>query len=169
MDRTCARLLSHCWPLGQVWTQPQPGHDGPFSRFAGVQSYPRPVRSTGVPIHGGGMSLAGRTRAVRRCEGWYGIFMDPEATQTALEGLRQLVDQLNRPALGPLEVTIMPPIGLIDTDTARRYEDLGVDRLVLNHNSENSSGAASNARRRPVLEAIERAAEALSPWLNSSR
>jgi hypothetical protein len=56
------------------------------------------------------------------------IFMDPEATQTALEGLRQLVDQLDRPAaLGPLEVTIMPPIGLIDADTARRYDDLGVD------------------------------------------
>jgi len=72
-----------------MWTQPQPAHDGPFYRFGGVQSYPRPVRSTGVPILGGGMSLAGRTRAVSRCEGWYGISLDVEAAQTALEELRQ--------------------------------------------------------------------------------
>jgi len=44
-----------------MWTQPRPAHDGQFYRFGGVQSYPRPVRSTGVPILGGGMSLAGRT------------------------------------------------------------------------------------------------------------
>jgi probable F420-dependent oxidoreductase len=150
-----------------MWTQDHPAHDGPFFRFAGIQSYPRPVRSTGVPLHGAGMSAAGRTRAVCRCEGWYGVFMDLEATHKALEELRQLVDQLGRPAaLGPLEVTIMPPAGPIDADTARHYEDLGVDRLVLNHNAENASGGASDVRRRPVLEAIERAAEILSPWLD---
>jgi probable F420-dependent oxidoreductase len=149
-----------------MWTQDQPAHDGPFVRFAGVQSYPRPVRSTGVPIHGAGMSAAGRMRAVRRCEGWYGVFMDLEATQKALEELRQLLAQLNRPAaLGRLEVTIMP-VDPMDADTARRYEDLGVDRLVLNHNAENAFGRASDVRRRPVLEAIERAAEVLAPWLN---
>jgi hypothetical protein len=104
---------------------------------------------------------------VRRCEGRYGIFMDLEATHTALEELRQLVDQLDRPAaLGPLEITTMPPTGLINADTARRYEDLGVGRLVLNHRSDQASGAASDARRRPVLDAIERAAEVLSPWLD---
>jgi probable F420-dependent oxidoreductase len=150
-----------------MWTQDQPAHDGPFFRFAGVQSYPRPVRSTGVPIHGAGMSAAGRMRAVRRCEGWYGVFMDLEATQKALGELRQLVGQLGRPAaLGRLEVTIMPPVGPIDADTVRRYEDLGVDRLVLNHSAETASGGASDVRRRPVLEAIERAAEVLSPWLD---
>lgn len=149
-----------------MWTQPQPAHDGPFYRFGGVQSYPRPVRSTGVPILGGGMSVAGRTRAVRRCEGWYGISLDVEATQTALEELRQLVDQLDRPAaLGSLEITIMPPLGLIDAATARRYEDLGVDRLVLNHSFAASTGAASAPRRSRVVEAIEGAAEVLSPWL----
>jgi probable F420-dependent oxidoreductase len=150
-----------------MWTQDQPAHDGQFFRFGGVQSYPRPVRPTGVPILGGGMSTAGRARAVRRCEGWYGVFMGVDVTQGALEELRQLVDQLDRPAdLGPLEVTIMPPVGLIDADTARRYEDLGVDRLVLNHSSEASTGAASDARRRMVLDAIESAAEVLSPWLD---
>jgi hypothetical protein len=85
----------------------------------------------------------------------------------SIEELRQLVDQLDRPAaLGPLGVTIMPPPGLIDADTARRYEELGVDRLVLNHSSEASTGAASDARRRTVLEAIESAAEILAPWLD---
>jgi hypothetical protein len=37
---------------------------------------------------------------------------------------------------------------------------------VLNHSAETASGGASDVRRRPVLEAIERAAEVLSPWLD---
>jgi alkanesulfonate monooxygenase SsuD/methylene tetrahydromethanopterin reductase-like flavin-dependent oxidoreductase (luciferase family) len=93
-----------------MWIQDQPAHDGQLFCFAGVQSYRRPVTPTGVPILGGGMSTAGRTRAVRRCEGWYGVFMDVDATQGALEELRPLVDQLDRPAaLGPLGVTTCLP------------------------------------------------------------
>ena len=135
--------------------------------YAGVQSYPRPVRLTGVPIHGSGMSTTARKRAVRKCEGWYGLYMDLDATKSILEELRELVDQLDRPpALGPLQVTIMAPLEAIDTEMARRYEELGLDRLVLTPRDEDVSGVPSGARRTSVLESIERAAVVLSPWLD---
>ena len=78
------------------------------------------------------MSTAARRRAVARCDGWYGFFLDLDQTRDAMAELGRLTREVDRPAeLGRLEITITPLPGPIDADTVRRYEDLGVDRLVL--------------------------------------
>jgi probable F420-dependent oxidoreductase len=113
-----------------LWTQPSPAFRGEFVDFGGIQAMPRPVQQPHPPIVVGGMSPGAYRRAVERGHGWYGFALDPAATATCIEGLEAARRACDRPeALGPLEITITPP-GSIDRDLARRYEDLGVQRLV---------------------------------------
>ena len=63
--------------------------------------------------------------------GWCGVYLDVEQTAAALARLRQVAAECERPArLGELEITITPP-GPVSFDSARRYADLGVHRLVI--------------------------------------
>ena len=58
--------------------------------------------------------------------------MTPDQTAEALVAIRAASDRWARPSeLGPLEISITPPRGDVDRELARRYADLGVDRLVL--------------------------------------
>ena len=100
------------------------------------------------------MSTAARRRAVERCDGWYGFFLDLDRTREAVEELARLRDEVERPAeLGPLEITITPPPGgPIDVDTAQRFEDLGVDRLVLMREFTDMAGGSDAATRARVLD-----------------
>ena len=93
--------------------------------------------------------------------GWYGFFQDLEATREALAGLERAAGEVDRPeSLGPLEITITPP-GPIDADTARRYEDLGVHRLVLMRSILDMGPRADVEARDAVLAFLEGIAEEL--------
>jgi probable F420-dependent oxidoreductase len=127
-----ARTTEHIEVMRALWTQPQPRFEGRFTRIAGIRSEPRPLQQPHPPILVGGMSSSACRRAVRHANGWYGFSLDPDATRRALDALRRAGNQVERPAaLGPLEITITPPPGPVTRDACRRYEDLGVARLVL--------------------------------------
>jgi probable F420-dependent oxidoreductase len=113
-----------------LWTEPRPAYRGEFVSFEGVQAMPRPLQRPPPPIVVGGTSSGAYRRAVERGHGWYGFALDADATARCLEGLEHARREHERPAeLGELEITITPP-GPIDRDTSRRFEDLGVHRLV---------------------------------------
>lgn len=125
------RTSEHIEVLRTLWTSEKPEFSGRFTKFAGIQSRPFPVQKPHPPIHVGGMSAPALRRAVAQGNGWYGFFQDLAATQKMLDGLRETAKRTPRPAsLGKLEISVTPP-GPIDADTAKRYEDLGVDRVVL--------------------------------------
>ncbi len=67
-----------------------------------------------------------------------------------------------RPSLGRLEITVTPVPGPIDADTVRRYEDLGVDRLVLLQDFGDMAGGPDAARRGIFLGEIEACADRLA-------
>jgi hypothetical protein len=68
---------------------------------------------------------------VRQCNGWYGFALDLDATARCVAGLREAQRRVERPPeLGPLEISVTP-LGLLDADAVLRFEDLGVERLVL--------------------------------------
>lgn len=110
-----------------LWTQDQPAFKGKYVSFSGVDAQPRPVQKPHPPIHVGGHSPAAFRRAARQGDGWYGFALDADATAKCLEGLRAAERAASRER--PLEVSITPPPP-VDRDTIRRYEDLGVDRLI---------------------------------------
>jgi probable F420-dependent oxidoreductase len=114
-----------------LWTMDKPAYEGRYVRFGGVQAFPRPVQKPHPPIVVGGMSEGAFRRAVRLGNGWYGFALDLERTRRCVEGLREAAKRVERPReLGPLEISVTP-IGAIDRDAVKRFEDLGVARLTL--------------------------------------
>jgi probable F420-dependent oxidoreductase len=135
-----ARTDEYLAAMRTLWTEPEPSFEGRFVSFAGVYQQPPPVQRPYPPIVVGGHSEAACRRAATTASGWYGVYLDVEETSEALSRLRKVAAGCERPAhLGELEITITPP-GQIDLDTARRYADLGVDRLVIQPGTEDGSG-----------------------------
>jgi probable F420-dependent oxidoreductase len=138
-----ARTDEYIEVIRTLWTEEKPAFDGKFVSFSGIDAQPRPVQKPHPPLVIGGHSAPALRRAVRRGNGWYGFALDVEATRRVLEGLERARGEVERPAaLGPLEISVTPPprLGL---DDARRYADLGVDRLVLMLLARDGEGAVA--------------------------
>ena len=111
-----------------VWTEQRPAYAGRFVRFSGIQAHPQPGA---VPVVVGGHSPGAYRRAVERANGWYGFGLDLERAARCIDGLREAAARHERPAaLGALEISITPR-GPLDLETAARFAELGVDRLIL--------------------------------------
>jgi probable F420-dependent oxidoreductase len=116
-----------------LWSDPAEGFGGRYAAFDHVDAHPKPVQPRGPRIVIGGHSPAAFRRAVARGHGWIGNGSDPDDLVRALNGLERAAGEVDRPKwldrleinfvqLGPVEVT---------ADAARRYCDLGVDRLLV--------------------------------------
>ena len=126
-----ARTDEYLAALHALWQEPGPAFEGRFLSFEDVIQRPLPVQRPHPPIVIGGDSLAAFRRAVTSGNGWYGWQLGIDETAQALAALRDAADRHERPAaLGALEITITPP-GPLDLNTARRYAELGVNRLAL--------------------------------------
>ncbi|MBH81736.1 MAG: LLM class F420-dependent oxidoreductase [Gammaproteobacteria bacterium] len=127
-----ARVSEHIEAIRALWTQDQPEFSGQFTQISGIQQKPMPVQQPHPPIIIGGMSPVAYRRAVRQGNGWYGFAQTLEATAASVQGLKEAASVETRPSeLGELEISVTPPPGAVDADTAKRYEDLGVSRLTL--------------------------------------
>jgi probable F420-dependent oxidoreductase len=105
--------------------------DGEFVSYHDVQQRPQPAQRPHPPIVVGGHSAAAYRRAARHASGWYGWDLDVEQAAESIATLHAAADREQRPAgLGDLEIMITPP-GPVDVDTARRYAEVGVHRLIL--------------------------------------
>jgi alkanesulfonate monooxygenase SsuD/methylene tetrahydromethanopterin reductase-like flavin-dependent oxidoreductase (luciferase family) len=117
-----------------LWQEPEPLYEGRFVSFDGVTQQPRPVQRPHPPIVIGGQSPATYRRVIESGNGWYGWDLDPEQTARELARLRAAGERYERPAtlgaLSDVEVSVTPP-ELPDVDTARRYAEAGVHRLVV--------------------------------------
>ena len=155
--------------LRTLWLDEQPELRGEFASFGGIQCRPQPHRPGGPPIIGSGMATAARRRCVERCDGWYGFYLDPDNTKAAIDELARLGDEVDRPAeLGKLEITVTPVPGPIDADIVRRYEDLGVDRLVVVQDFGDMAGGPDAARRGKFLDEMAACAERLDIRLTAT-
>lgn len=126
-----ARTDEYLAAMRVLWDEPAPRFDGRFVAFSDVFERPRPTQRPHPPIVVGGQSPAAYRRALQHGNGWYGWDLDVEQTATALADLRESSKRWERPSdLGDLEITVTPD-RVPDPDTARRYADLGVHRLLL--------------------------------------
>ena len=129
-DDRGARTDEYIDVLRALWCEAKPSFAGRTVRFSGIDAHPRPVQKPHPPIVVGGLSPSALRRAARYGNGWYGFFVDLDATKNAIEGLRA-AEQRGRPSgLGRLEISVTPP-PRSTPDTLKRYAELGVDRLIL--------------------------------------
>ncbi|MFC1438872.1 LLM class F420-dependent oxidoreductase [Streptacidiphilus sp. N1-10] len=119
--------------MRQLWSEPEPAFHGRHVDFQRVDAHPRPVQPGGPRIVIGGHSPAAYRRAVAKGHGWIGNGSSPQDLVAHLDGLRKAAAEVSRPAwLGRLEINFMQinPVE-VDADSARRYAELGVDRLLV--------------------------------------
>lgn len=129
-DNKGARTREFIEAMVALWTQEKPEYDGRFVAFAGINAFPRPLQKPHPPIVMGGSTPPAFKRAVTHANGWYGFGLDENATKASLAAVRAAAAQTERPAhLGPLEISITPFVRL-DRDVVRRFEDLGVHRII---------------------------------------
>jgi probable F420-dependent oxidoreductase len=115
-----ARTDEHIAAMRVLWDAPAPDFEGRFVSFSNVIQRPRPAQSPHPPIVIGGKSPAAYRRA-RAADGWYGWEQTPEQVAAVRQELG-----------AELEVTVTPsPPGSIELGLARRYAEVGVDRLVV--------------------------------------
>ena len=126
-----ARVDDHIDAMRALWTQDKPDFEGRFSRIRGVQARPRPIQSPYPPFVIGGMSPSAYRRAIVRGDGWYGFNQTEEQAAASIDGLRQAAEAAGTPErFDALEISVTPR-GAVDPDRVKRFEDLGVSRLIL--------------------------------------
>ncbi len=156
-----ARMDDHIDALRAMW-RGDLEFEGRFTSWHGVEAHPRPVEPHGPPIHVGGGSVATFRRAVLRADGWYGFLSTLESTGSAMDAMGRGMAELDRPAhLGRIQVSVTPSEP-VDLDLVRRYEDLGVDRLILVRDFRDIGGTPNPDRAEDVLRFIANAPEKLS-------
>jgi len=114
-----------------LWSMPKPEFAGKWIKFKGVNAMPRPVQKPHPEIVFGGHTKEAFSRAARLAKGWYGFAQDLDGTAKCVEGLKSACKAAGR-RFDELEVSITPsPRVKVDRDTAKRYAELGVSRLIL--------------------------------------
>jgi alkanesulfonate monooxygenase SsuD/methylene tetrahydromethanopterin reductase-like flavin-dependent oxidoreductase (luciferase family) len=126
-----ARADEYLDAMEALWRTPATEYHGRYVEFAGVEAYPKPVRGARPKIALAGYTAASHRRAVRRGDGWYGFFLDPDAAAAQIAGLRAAAEQVERPPeLGPLEISVTPR-GAVDRAIWDAYAAVGVDRVIV--------------------------------------
>jgi probable F420-dependent oxidoreductase len=129
-DQKGPRSIDYVQAMKTLWTQEKPAYKGNFVSFSDIQARPQPVQKPHPPIVIGGHTKEAFRRAVQYGNGWYGFALDLAATEKCLAGLQAAARQVNRPQeLGALEISVTPGPAL-DLDTAKKYAELGVHRLI---------------------------------------
>ena len=108
----------------------EPAFDGHHVSFEGIDAQPRPVQRPMPHVVLGGGKEASVRRAWRMANGFYAFGVSRPWVTEYLEFVATL-DPAERPEdLGPLDLTVTPVDGHTPDDL-RRYEEIGVDRVVM--------------------------------------
>ncbi len=125
-----ARADEYLAAMRVLWSEEKPVYHGKYVSFEGVYSYPQPIQQPCPPIITGGSAPAVIRRTIEQANGWYGFAYDLDETAAILSQIHEAANRYQRPvSLGELEINVAPRIP-IDKETAKRFADLGVHRLI---------------------------------------
>src|SRR5579883_49421 len=121
-----------------LWSMDKPAYHGKYVNFEGINAMPRPVQQPHPPIVFGGHTPEAYSRTARLANGWFGFALDLEGTRKCIDGLKAAAAAVGR-SFAELEISVCPR-GRIDLDTAKRFGELGVHRLILLHRERDEPG-----------------------------
>lgn len=122
-----------------LWTMEKPEFHGKWVDFKGVNAMPRPAQKPHPEIVFGGHTADAYGRAARLAKGWYGFALDLEGAKKCIEGVRTACSNTGR-NFADIEISVTPRVP-IDRDTAKRFADLGVHRLILLQRAQDEAGS----------------------------
>ena len=112
-----------------LWTMERPRFSGRFFHLDGVRAEPRPVQRPHPPIVFGGKTPHAFSRTARLGDGWFGYGLSLEAAAQCIEGIRRACAEHGR-RFEEIEISVTPKENP-GRDLARRYAELGVNRIVV--------------------------------------
>jgi probable F420-dependent oxidoreductase len=118
-----------------IWTQTKPEYHGEFVNFDPMMAWPKPVQKPHPPVIVGGAFPYSARRAIRYGEGWI-----PQAARGGYSEIADMIPEFRKMATEAgrdpksIEITVWFPKQ--DPDLMKRYEELGVARVVFNLDSE---------------------------------
>jgi alkanesulfonate monooxygenase SsuD/methylene tetrahydromethanopterin reductase-like flavin-dependent oxidoreductase (luciferase family) len=121
-----------------LWSMEKPEYRGRFLSFGGINAMPRPVQKPHPEIVFGGMTKDAYSRTARLANGWFGFALDVDSTIKSIEGLRSACKTAGR-RFEELEISVAPRAKL-DRDSANRFAEAGVHRLILLHRTNDERG-----------------------------
>lgn len=127
-ERRGARTDEYVAVLRRLWTEEETSWDGEFVHLERARCLPKPARAAGVPVVVGGHTDAAARRAGRIGDGFYPAAA-PERVAELVAVMRRSAQDSGRDP-DTIEVT-SGASPTMDVDTVRRYEDIGVARVVV--------------------------------------
>ena len=118
-----------------IWTKSKAEYHGEFVNFDPMMTWPKCVQKPHVPVIVGGAFPYSARRAIRYGEGWI-----PQAGRGGTGEIADMIPEFRKMATeagrdpNSIEITVWFPKQ--EPDLMKRYEDLGVARVVFNLDSE---------------------------------
>lgn len=118
-----------------IWTKSKAEYHGEFVNFDPMMTWPKCVQKPHVPVIVGGAFPYSARRAIRYGEGWI-----PQAGRGGTGEIADMIPEFRKMATeagrdpNSIEISVWFPKQ--DADLMKRYEDLGVARVVFNLDSE---------------------------------
>ena len=118
-----------------IWTQSKAEYHGEFVNFDPMMTWPKPVQKPHPPVIVGGAFPYSARRAIRYGDGWISQASRGAYAEIAdmIPEFRKMATEAGRDA-SKIEITVWFPKK--DADLMKRYQDLGVSRVVFNLESE---------------------------------
>src|ERR1700759_5751205 len=119
----------------EIWTKDEPSYEGEFVKFGPMSQWPKPFQKPYPPVIVGGAFPYSARRAIRYGDGWI--------PQAARGGYKEIADMFpdfrkmcGEAGRDPASLAITVWFPRKDPDLMKRYQDLGVERVVFNLESE---------------------------------
>ena len=114
--------------IRSLWSEAPESFEGEFFRWGPVESNPKPVQKPGVPIVVGGHVEGAARRAARIGDGFFPARGGFEKLPGLLQAMRDECGKIGR---DPAEIEVTTGENKLDLDVVRRYEEIGVSRLIM--------------------------------------
>jgi probable F420-dependent oxidoreductase len=128
-ERRGARCDDYIRMMKTLWEHDISSYEGEFVSLPASRQYPKPVQKPHPPLYFGGES-GPALRRVARFGHWFGLDVTPEQLPEKLISLQQHCDRAGRD-IADVKVALCPYANPCDRDTLRRYEDQGVDQIIM--------------------------------------
>ncbi len=115
--------------MKEIWTKPKAEYSGELVKFGPMMSWPKPVQKPHPPVIVGGAFPYSARRAIRYGDGWI-----PQAARTGYTEIADMIPEFRKMASeagrdpSTIAITVWNPKR--DADLMKRYQDLGVSRVV---------------------------------------
>ncbi len=129
-ERRGARFDDYVEAMKKVWAGDVVEHKSDFLNWSGFKSYPVPIQKPGVPCIIGGSKGKVFERIAKHGDGWYAPAQNVDALEAMLKPLDDACKKIGRDR-STVEISTMWIPAMESIDVVKRYEDLGVSRLVV--------------------------------------